>query len=380
MAEIPQYMKALVYDGKTSKVERIPTPQATPGTAVVRVLAAKVNAYAREVYWEEGSDVPNRKYPFPTPLVPGGSAVARVAAVGADSTKLRLGDLVYINNTVRSRDNRSDVFLPGLLQGFTEGSKKLMTEVYRNWTYAQYCLVPLENICVLNENRLTGDRKDGGLGYKIEELSWAGTLAVPYGGLTDINLTAGETIIVAPATGSYGGAATAVALAMGARVIAFGRNFEALEKLKEQVPNSERVEIVPISGDMAADLSALKKFGPIDAYLDIGPPEAAKSTHIKSSILATGQGAKISLMGGYVGDVGIPHQNIMGSNKKLFGKMMYEQSDVERLFKMIEAGTLKIGRAGGSEIVGKHKLEEWRDAWENAANYSTFGQQVVVTP
>ena len=74
-------MKALVYDGRTCKVVTIPTPQATPGTAVVRVLAAKVNAYAREVYWEEGSDVPNRKYPFPTPLVPGGSAVAKVAAL-----------------------------------------------------------------------------------------------------------------------------------------------------------------------------------------------------------------------------------------------------------------------------------------------------------
>lgn len=308
---LPRYMKALVYDGTGSKVETIPTPQVTPGTAIVRVLAAKVNPYAREVYWEEGSDVPNRKYPFPTPMTPGSSAIARVAAVGSDSTKLRHGDLVYLNNTVRSRDDPSDLFLPGLMQGFTDGSKKLMTNVYRNWTYAEYCLVPLENVCVLNEKRLAGQPRDGGLGYTIEDLSFAGVLAVPYGGLADINLRAGETIIVAPATGSYGGAAVAVALAMGARVIAFGRSIEALERLKHRLPHQERLEIVPITGNMAADLECLKKHSPIDAYLDIGPPGASQSTHIKSSILATRAGARISLMGGYMGDVAIPHADIV---------------------------------------------------------------------
>ncbi|KAK4504593.1 hypothetical protein PRZ48_005509 [Zasmidium cellare] len=380
MAQLPSHMRALVYDGSHSKVETIPTPQPTPGTAVVRVLSTKVNPYTREVFWEEGSNVPNRKYPFPTPIVPGSSGIARVAAVGADSTKLRPGDLVFLSNTISSRDNPSDILVAGLLQGYTEGSKKLMTEVYRNWTFAEYCLVPLENICRLNEKRLTGDTKDGGLGYTIHELTYVGSLAVPYGGLVGIDLKAGETIIVAPATGSYGGAAVAMALSIGAKVIALGRNEEALKKLRQQLPNSERLHVVAMSGDMATDLASLRSFGPIDAFLDIGPPGAAKSTHIKSSILATGQGARISLMGGYLEDIPIPHVDIMGANKKLFGKMMYERADVERLFKMIEAGTLKIGRAGGVEVVGKHKLEGWRDAWEDAARHSTFGQQVVIAP
>lgn len=60
--------------------------------------------------------------------------------------------------------------------------------------------------------------------------------------------------------------------------------------------------------------------------------------------------------------------------------MMYSQADVEALFKMIEVGTLKLGPAGGSEIISKHKLEGFKDAWEDAAKHSMFGQQVVITP
>ncbi len=86
---------------------------------------------------------------------------------------------------------------------------------------------------------------------------------------------------------------------MGARVIAMGRNQESLAFLKSRVPHPERVETVAITGDMAADCNELKKHGIIDAFFDIGPPEAYASTHFKSCILALRHGARISIMGGY---------------------------------------------------------------------------------
>ena len=50
-----------------------------------------------------------------------------------------------------------------------------------------------------------------------------GAMLVPYGGLLAAGLQAGETLLVNGATGGFGGAAVAVALAMGAgRVIATG--------------------------------------------------------------------------------------------------------------------------------------------------------------
>jgi hypothetical protein len=43
-------------------------------------------------------------------------------------------------------------------------------------------------------------------------------LAVPFGGLTDIDVKPGETVGITPATGTYGAAAVTTALGMGARV------------------------------------------------------------------------------------------------------------------------------------------------------------------
>jgi threonine dehydrogenase-like Zn-dependent dehydrogenase len=97
----------------------------------------------------------------------------------------------------------------------------------------------------------------------------------------------------------FGGAAVCVALAMGARVIAMGRSRESLDFLKSRVSAPERVETVQITGDMQADCNELKQFGVIDAFFDIGPPDAYASTHFKSAILALRHGARISIMGGY---------------------------------------------------------------------------------
>lgn len=121
------------------------------------------------------------------------------------------------------------------------------------------------------------------MGYEIADLTYISALLVPYGGLKAIDLEAGETVIVSLATGAFGGAAVLVALAMGARVIAMGRNVEALDRIKKR---SERIETVPITGDVLRDSEALRSFGTVDAFSDISPSKAGKSTHIKSGILA----------------------------------------------------------------------------------------------
>lgn len=159
--------------------------------------------------------------------------------------------------------------------------------------------MPLENLPLLNETRLTASLASGGLGHSIADLASVPSMLVPYGGLKDIELQPGQTVIIAPATGPFGGAAVLVALGMGAKVIAMGRNTALLERLKARVPLSERVETVPITGDMMADCAALKQYGEADAYYDIGPPEAAQSSHIMSCIVALKHGGRVSLMGGY---------------------------------------------------------------------------------
>jgi len=372
--DLPKTHRALVLRSTSipPKVEVGPTPQPGPGSSVIRVLAAGVISYARDIYIGNA-----RKYPFPLPLVPGSSAIGRVVAVGPDATLLESGQLVFFDVTVRSRDNPTDIFLSGLHEGYSKGSKKLMHGEWRDGMYAEYAKVPLENCHVLDEKRLCGNVEDGGLGYSVEELLALSRLLVPYGELADIALKPGETVIVSPATGSFGGAAVQVALAMGARVIAMGRNAEVLKKIAS---NHERVEAVPITGDVQADMAALKKFGPISAFFDISPPAAQGTTHIKSGILALHHSGRVSLMGGFQEDVPIPHAFVMHCNITIKGKWMYHREDIPVLIKMIELGVLKLGETEGFKVIGKYGLEDWEKAFDSAAENAGIGESTVIVP
>lgn len=371
--ELPKTHKAIVLSSthEPLSVKTLSTPQPTPGSAIVRVLAANVIPYMRDIY--NGA----RQYPFPTPLVIGTSAIGRIVALGPDATSLKNGQLVQVDCTVRGRDDPSATFLSGVHEGMTEGSRKLMHGEWRDSTFAQYAKVPLENCTILDENHLCGSIEDGGLGYKIDDLAYISALLVPYGGLSNIGLKAGETVIISPATGSFGGAAVLVALAMGARVIAMGRNIDALNRIRQI---SDRIKTVPITGDVKTDLSALQTFAPIDAFFDISPPAAATSTHFKSAILALKHSGQVSLMGGIRDDVSIPHSVIVHRNLALKGKWMYEREDIRGLVKMIEVGLLKLGERAGIEVVGRFGLEDWDAAFKTAEENAVWGKEVLIAP
>jgi len=117
-------------------------------------------------------------------------------------------------------------------------TKKLMEESWRDGMFAEYVRSPLENVHALNEKLLLGSPAEGGLGYSVAELCCLGRFVVVYGGFRGIDLKAGDTVIVAPATGSYSGAAVQVASAMGARVIAASRSLSKLQMIAASNPRS----------------------------------------------------------------------------------------------------------------------------------------------
>jgi threonine dehydrogenase-like Zn-dependent dehydrogenase len=334
-------------------------------------LVANVISYMSRIYNGE------RKYSYPTPIVAGTSAIGRVAAMGPDSVLLKPGQLVFLDCVIRGRDDPSAIILSGIVDGSSEGSRKLMAGEWRDSTYAEYVKAPLENCFPLNEALLCGSPTDGGLGHEIERLAYISALLVPYGGLRDIRLEAGETIIIAPATGQFGGAAVLVALAMGARVIAMGRNIETLAKLKTL---SRRVETVQMTGNQEEEVAVLQKFGPADAFFDISPREAIDSTHIKSAILSLRHAGRISYMGGLLGDVGIPLRLFLRKDLKLHGKWMYSRDDIGLLVKMIEIGILGLEEKDGISVVGAFPLDKWQEAFSLAAKHATFGEIVLLKP
>ena len=91
--------------------------------------------------------------------------------------------------------------------------------------------VPLENACALHEDVLCRQ-----MGHSILGLVYQLVQLITYGGMRGLCLHAGETIIVALATGARSGAGVGVALAMGAKVVTTGRNEEALWKLQARFP------------------------------------------------------------------------------------------------------------------------------------------------
>ncbi|PVH89767.1 alcohol dehydrogenase [Cadophora sp. DSE1049] len=365
---LPKSHRALILSSTSSppEVETIPTPQPGPGSVIARIEVVNVISYANEVY--NGT----RKYPFPMPLVIGFSAIARVVAPGPDATKLRPGQLVLFDTFVKGRDDPTSAFLMGIHEGYSEGSRTLMRGEWRDATFAEFAKLPLENCHVLDEGVLLGK-----LGYRMAELQEMNRLLIPYGGLRDIDLKPGETIIISPATGPFGSAAVKVALSMGAKVIAMGRNIDILKRIQS---SNDRVEIVQITNDVETDTKALQQFGTIDAMLDISPPEASESTHIKSGILALRHSGRISLMGGIQGDLAIPHGAVMHRDLRIRGKWMYDREAVSGLIKLVEVGLLKLGEKGGQEGVTVFGLDDWEEAFKAAKEYSGTGKTAVIVP
>ncbi|KAK5167463.1 uncharacterized protein LTR77_007162 [Saxophila tyrrhenica] len=368
--ELPTHHRALVLEDREAgfQVKQVSTPRPTHGSTVVRILSAAVLSYHREVYTGE------RPYAHPLPLVGGLSAVARVVAPGPDTALLEPGKLVYVDCVIHGRDDPSATFLSAIHEGGSPGSKKLMRDVWRDGNFAEYANVPLENCIPLDEAKLCKK-----LGYTHQDLMYLSYLLVPYGGLRDIGVQPGDTVTIFPATGGFGGAGVQVAVAMGAKVIAMGRNEQGLARLREHVrsrtPNAV-VETVQTTGDEGKDAEALQAVGPIDAILDLTPPAAAKSPHLKSAATALRKGGRMSLMG--FGDFSISGWKVISDDITMKGKLMYSREDMVQFVKMLENGAFPKG--ADLVDVKTFALEEWKEAFDAAAEYMGIGRLVTLVP
>ena len=303
-----------------------------------------------------------------------------MAALGPDATTLKVGGLVLVDSFIRGRDDASGgtSVLMGTHAGITEGSGKLMREAWKDGSWAEYLRAPLENVHELDEGVLCAQHAVGGFGYSVHELAYLLRLVVPMGGMGDLDIKAGQKVIVAPATGAFSGGAVELAVAMGCTVIAAGRNEEALKELATVY--GDRVKKVKLVGDVAKDAESLGRWGPPDAYLDFSPAQAKNSTHFVSCLMALKNKGKACFMGGIQDPVGIPYGLLMFKSLKLSGKFMFEREDVDRLIAMTEAGLIKLGDKAGLKVAGVFGLEDWEEAFEVAGSNSGRGVYAVFDP
>ncbi|KAI1342936.1 alcohol dehydrogenase GroES domain-containing protein [Xylariaceae sp. FL0016] len=367
---LPPTYKGLLFTSPSEPptVTTFPTPAAEPGSIIVRPLYSGVVSYANEVY-ANGNP---RGYSVPFPVIGGSNAIGRVAAVPADATHLRVGDLVTVEPLVRARDRPEDhKLLLAFLGGFSPEASRLAREVWRHGTWAELVKVPLENVLRFDEAAL---RRHG---VSVRDLGVFGQLALPYGGLRDVHLTAGETVIIAPATGNFGGAGVHVALAMGARVIAMGRNKTILKELEALAPG--RVHTVTLSGSVETDTDALSKFGPADVFMDFTPTGVSNTSHVTAGMMSVRAGGRISFMGGLM-ELSIPYGMIAARGITVKGTMMYTRAQAQDLIKLVETGTLKLGEKAGLKTLGVFKMDDGIKALESAHQESGAGRAVLVAP
>ena len=104
-------MKAAILEafGKHLSIRDFRDPQIGSGEVLVDVLATCIPPYAAEVFSGE------RNYPLEPPVISGVGGIGQVIATGPDATRLRPGDLVWCDATVRSRDDAEapDITLQG---------------------------------------------------------------------------------------------------------------------------------------------------------------------------------------------------------------------------------------------------------------------------
>ncbi len=367
--QLPATYKGLFFPSASEPavVTDIPTPPLEPGSAFVKPLYSWIPGYSNELYTNGNP----RQYNIPFPVVGGTGSIGRVVAVGPDSVGLSVGDLVTTEPLIRIRDHATMGYMLTLGTGAPNPTLPAAFDHFHHGTWGELVRVPLENVHRFNEEAL---RRQG---IAVPDLAFFAQLAVPYGGLRDVGLRPGETVLITPATGSFGGAAVHVALALGARVIAMGRNESILAELKALAPN--RIDTAAFSGNEEADIAALSKFGPIDVYYDMTPAKVQNPSHVRAGILSVRPGGRISFSGA-VPDFKFPYTAIMQRNLTVKGTLMYSREQAQELVKMIETGVLRLGPEAGLITKKIFKLEEWEEAIETAAKEAGAGRAVLFAP
>ncbi len=219
----------------------------------------------------------------------------------------------------------------------------------------------------------------GGL-TKADSARWCalGTLLVPYGGLLAAKLQAGETLLLNGATGAFGSAGVAVALAMGAGcVIATGRNERVLSDLARRF--GPRLRTVKMHGDEESDRQRIQEAapGPIDCVLDLLPP-AANAIQVRTALLTVRPYGRAVLMGG-VGMLGgagleLPYPWIMRNCITIHGQWMYPPEATIRMVGMIRGGLVDLDQFEVKAFDLDHANEAVAHA---AANAGAFRMTVI---
>ncbi|KAJ9133391.1 Isopropanol dehydrogenase [Pleurostoma richardsiae] len=355
------------------KVVDLPVPEATAGTVVIQVLATPIAPYTHLAH---SGKLPQLNIQLP--LVPNPNAVGRIKALGPDAVRVKPGQLVYYDSTVHGRDNADVIIMTGHHGGESPEGRKLMQGEWRDGSLQQYQKVPLENVYPLDEQRLIGE-----LGYSPEVLQSIAYFSVASGAILEAaDVKVGETVIVGPCAGSFGGLAVELALASGAKVIGVGKFENELQELQGKL-NNPNFSYVVMTGDEDADTGAILKATPqglgADVVSDWSPGHLDSPPFLYTTVRALKTEGRVVVSGGTPGNIRIPYTLMVHKGLRLRGKWMCSRKTLERLIRMVEQGQINLGTGSNTEVAS-FSLDQHHEAVEYASKHGGWRRFTVVKP
>jgi alcohol dehydrogenase len=308
--------------------EEHPVPEPRDGGVTLRMRATPVLTYMADVVAGKLA-----AYQFPAqPFTPGTNGYAEVLAVGRGVYGLRAGDGVVLNPHFVANETARDP--AQILIGLTRISPDSVP-MQADWPDGSFAEVAHMPAAVL-----TKVPADSGL--PPARLATLGKFAVPYGGLDDIAVGPGDTLIVVGASGNFGSAAVLLGVALGCtRVIAAGRDARALDAVVAKA--GPRAAAVTLSGDAKRDVAALREAagGAADAAIDlVGRAGDAGAT--LAALRALRRGGRLSLMGSMTVPLPLPYGEVLLNDWRVQGRFMYPRDAVARLLRLARTGALAL--------------------------------------
>ncbi|HST66013.1 MAG TPA: NADP-dependent oxidoreductase [Mycobacteriales bacterium] len=209
--------------GEHERLSDVPVPAVLPGTVLVRVHAAALNAVDNVI----AVGMLTSRWPRAYPVILGRDAAGVVAAVGPGVRGIAVGDEVF-------------------------GSVPLTPPIQAG-TLAEYALMPADSVAA----------KPAGMDFvTAAAIPFAGTVATA--AVAAVDLRAGETVLVTGASGGVGSFAVQLAAARGATVIATGAA-DSTERLRRL---GAAIVVDHTAGPVAAQVRAVRPEG-VDALIDL---------------------------------------------------------------------------------------------------------------
>lgn len=314
--------------GGKLELKEIPIPQVRAGSALVKVSYSALVSYLK-IYTEGKLSVYN---PPPHEFTMGSNAIGYVIETGQDVWHLKPGTRVVLSSHIVARENVQNPMM--ILLGITKnGDAALPAQLdWPDGTLAPYVLAPVETLTPI----------DDVAGYSDAQLSAITRFVVPYGGLLKGQLTAGETLVINGATGTYGAAAVFLGVAMGAsKIIITGRNKAVLDEVAQKA--GKRVIPVVLKGNVSQDAETIKAAcggGANIAFDMVGNAKDPNST--LSCLFSLLPGGRLVIMGSMAVELPIPYTYVMLNSWSIIGNFMYPKDATRKLVELVKSGQLPL--------------------------------------